>query len=266
MEATAETKELVTIETPAQFEEWIKNAKLETVQDFTVFADAYKCIELLIKQAEGVKITDHDSLTIANEYAQKIKMAHKLIEGAMEPRRKELYDTYKNHKALMDGYCGPLKEAEKEIKNGIIDYNLEQERIRQDEAEKARIKAEAEAEAERERERLRKEADEAADKGDEERFEELAAQVEDVSAQDHMPVAQPAYMPPKGTTIKKNWQFEVNNLSVLIEAVIKGKAPSNFIIPNEKAIKAWVKAVGKSQEIPGIRVFDKGTVSIRSAT
>lgn len=264
MQVAEQTTELVTINNLDEFGEWIKTANLETVKDFSILADAYKCIEIVIGEAGKIKITNQDTLNLANDYLQSIKKAHKLIEGAMDPRRKELYDTYKRHKELMNGYLEPLKDSEIDGKRKVALYLQDQERIRLEEEKKK--KKEADAEAEREREQLLKEAEKAADDGDEGKFNELAAQAEEVNPQDHMPVTQPTRMPPPGMSTRENWQVVDIDLRRLIKAVHDGDPRVNIkcLVPNFSYLNQRARADKAAFNMPGVTVKDKGTVSIRT--
>lgn len=215
-----------------------------------------------LELAKEVAIIDQLSMMAADTFAKDIKRFRLSVEKEIKPHVETAFKAYKGIKGLMDKFCVPLKDAEQQIKNKMIEYNREMERIRVEAAEKAQ--REAEEVARKERERLEREALEAMDKGNEEEAELKAAQAEEVNAQDHIPVAQPGMVAPKGTTIKKNWQVEITDKDALIKAVLEEKAPSKFIIPDLKVIGQWAKAVGDTQKIPGIRVYDKGTVSIRT--
>lgn len=147
-------------------------------------------------------------------------------------------------KAIMDRYASaqePAENAERIIKKAMLKFRREEEaRVR----EEQRI---AEEKAEKERQRLEKLADRAEDRGDIEKaqaFEQRAATVV-------APVAVSDAPKVEGTAIRKVWKFEVEDASLL---------PRNFLIPDESAIGAVVRALKDRHNIPGVRAWAEETI------
>jgi hypothetical protein len=59
-----------------------------------------------------------------------------------------------------------------------------------------------------------------------------------------------------GMTSREDWDFEITDES---------KLPREFLQPNEKAIRAFIKAAKKPDAIPGVRAFAKKVISTRGA-
>jgi hypothetical protein len=216
-----------------------------------------------VEKAGKVAIVDQESLVAADAFAKDIKRFRLGIEKEFKPNVENAFKTYKELKALMDKYCVPLKNAEQQIKNEMLVYSRKMEQIRKEAAEKAQ--KEAEEAAKKERERLEKEAEEAAAKGNVEEFEEKKSQSEEVTVMDHMPITQPGPASPKGTSIKGKWMAEVTDFEELVKAVAEGKAPIDCIMVNQTYINQRARSDKKNLKIPGVRVWDEGSVSMRTA-
>lgn len=216
----------------------------------------------LLEVARKVHIVDVESCQEGTDVALTAKRLRLKIEKYHKPHIDNAHKAHKDLVKAMKELTEPLKKAEDWIKRQIVDYNREIERVRLEAAIKAQ--KEAEEKLRQEKERLDKIAMEAAEKNDESAFEEATQESESITEQDFTPVQQPKEAMPTGVSTRKNWQVEITDLKALIKAVMEGHAPENFIIANEKAIKQWAKAVGDTQKIPGIKVYDKGTVSLRT--
>jgi hypothetical protein len=216
----------------------------------------------ILAQAQRFHIVDSHTCKQGTELAKTAKQVRCKIENYHRPHIDRANKAHKELVRAMKELTEPLKQAENAIKGQVMTYTIKIERLRREAAEKAQ--REAEEKARKERERLEAEALKAAEEGDNETFSELAAEKEMVSPDDYVPVPEPAENLPEGVSTRKNWQVEITNLDALIQSVIDGKAPKNFITADMKVIGKWAKAVGDSQKVRGIRVYDKGTVSLRA--
>ncbi len=59
----------------------------------------------------------------------------------------------------------------------------------------------------------------------------------------------------EGVAVSENWQYEI---------VDEGAIPREYLIPDEKKIRSAVKAMKGMTKIPGVRVYDAGTVRVRA--
>lgn len=216
----------------------------------------------LLETARKVNIIDAVSCQEGTEVALTAKRLRLKIEKYHKPHIDNAHKAHKDLVKAMKELTEPLKKAEEWIKGQIVIYNREIERVRLEAAEKAQREAEEKLRAEKER--LEAEALAAAEKGDEEAFTQAEQEREEVTKEDFTPVQAPVEKMPTGVSARKNWQVEITDLPALIKAVIETKAPESFVIANEKVIKHWAKAVGDTQKIPGVRVYDKGTVTLRT--
>ncbi|UIF90903.1 hypothetical protein [Cupriavidus sp. UYPR2.512] len=146
--------------------------------------------------------------------------------------------------ALFSPAIERLTEGKVFINNGMLVYT----RKKQAEAAEAQRKADAAAAAERAKIQQRAERAEASGKV------EKAEDLRELAATTVAPVVRIEAAKVKGVSIKANWQFEVTDPSLI---------PREFLMVDEKKIGQVVKAMKEATNIPGIRVWDAGTVSAR---
>ena len=172
----------------------------------------------------------------------------KAIEEYYKPFKEAAYNT---HKLLTseEGLCvKPLKTAADALKQTLLAYvRIKEEKVRQD---KWAAQFDAQKNAENERKARLKELEEA---GKEEEAKTL-------SVAPIVPVVQAASLDPvvpkiDGMSFKRSW---------VVDAINASELPSQYLIPDEKAIAAVVAALGTKHGIPGVTVKEKDTVSIRT--
>ena len=192
----------------------------------------------VVKAAEGVVINSDDSMQEASDILSWVAKAKKQVEDKRKFLVKPLNDHVKSINEMFKGYMAPLEKADTVLRQKVMAYRQEQERIRREEEERLRKEAEAE------RKRLEKQA-----KKD--------------GAQPPPPPPPVAPSTPEqaktvhsdmgSVTTKTVWDFEI---------VDEDKVPRSFMIVNEKAIRAAVKAGVRN--IPGVKVFQKEEFAVRA--
>jgi hypothetical protein len=184
----------------------------------------------------------------------------------------EFCDHALKHKNNIVAFFKPIKQAQDKAKKVILDQekaavvpidqgrSLLKEKMLGYEREEMKKKKEAEAKAAEEFRKQQEEQRKAEAKKREAEAEALAAQGRDVEAVElldaPLPVNSvpavapviPSTVPKSKTIIPQNWDFEITN-----EALI----PREFMIPDDKSIRALVKAQKSKTRIPGIRAFDR---------
>lgn len=139
-----------------------------------------------------------------------------------------------------------LEAAKKALTAGMLTY----QRQKQEAAAEAQRRANEAAEKERARLAQRAERAEASGKAD--KAEALREQAMTTVA----PVVAISQAKAKGVSTRANWQFEVTDPSLI---------PREFLMVDEKKIGQVVKAMKGDTNIPGIRVWDAGTVVARKS-
>ncbi|MBW1779005.1 MAG: hypothetical protein JRJ54_15695, partial [Deltaproteobacteria bacterium] len=200
---------------------------------FSVFEDQIRLCELRAKDAE-IK-TDAD-LAEVTEGAAAIKRLVKQIED----KRKEVigpHDRFvRRVNAFVRGFRDKLTGIEKELKRKIGNYSYQQELKRREEEKRIKEALKKEQEA----------LDAAADQ----------AGVERVVLPDVAPV------PEKRTTARTESGTASTRFELDFEVVEFDKVPRRYLTVNERAVKDAIKA--GVRDIPGVRIFEKPVVSVRT--
>lgn len=199
---------------------------------------------MVLDTAQQVIVKTPQQAQVAGDWRNKIKMKLKQLDE----ERKELTRPLDDVKAkIMDKYrpaIEALNSAYKLFDKGLSDYLAIQERIRQEQQRKI------EAEADKKRQEAEAKAKEWADKGNNKKVEEWLDKADNVIA----PVV--AEVPKvEGISTRKDWDFEIIN---------PNEVPRDFCIPDEKAIRAFIKATKGTKPIAGIKIFEKTIIVTNS--
>jgi len=217
----------------------------------------------ILAAARDCIVTTPQLYTQAADYLQRIKGAQKKLASKkvllLGPAKAVV-------KALNDFFAGPeleLAEAESLFKRGMLAYDQEQDRLRQEEqrkldalAAKERLKREAEARANDEKARLEREA------GNVRKAEALEAKANAaaVAAATIVPaIAQRDAPQVAGIVSRETWSALVLDKKVLIAAVAEGQVPEAALIPDSVFLNKMARALKKELNYPGVRaVVEKG--------
>jgi gas vesicle protein len=170
---------------------------------------------LTIQQKSAIKIVNQQTYNQAADALKQVKGFRNRWKAYWEPLRENAYSSYK---AIMDKIRegdDPLAQAERSLKNSILDWDEAQRR------EQERLQAEAQRKAEADEEAKRAQlAFEMEESGaDEAAIEEVvSAPVVAVAA----PVA-PTYQKASGVSTRANWVCVVTDVKALCKAIGAGK-------------------------------------------
>lgn len=235
MTTTTENEMNVTVQTPDQAV-MTKSAHgaLQMVSDFEI-VDA-PTFELAADELKAIK-------SRANDLDTKRKAITKPLDDAK--------------KAVMELFRGPLDvlgRAESLLKNKMLDYQREEER----KANEARIKAEKAAQEERERLAAEAEKLRAEGKSGEAAVKEQVAD---------MVVAAPAAVPEPtkvaGLATRTSVEFEITDLHALVQHIAANPELLGLVQENATKVRAYVRGLGMSCKLPGVRVFEKQSLASR---
>jgi hypothetical protein len=228
---------------------------------------------------EKVMVTDQDTADMAvaeirelEEIARKVdakrkyyiepsKLAIDRINADMQPIVKECT-------AIAGTWRGRLLDFQRAEDARRREAEAAARRQAEEAARKQREEAEARAAEQR---RL---ADEAAKAGDVgaaaaaavEAQNTLAAAEMEIEAQTSAALAVQSAPVPRaaGVGVRENWQAEVTDIHALIAAAAANPtAFAMYLQPNEQALRATAKATKGAVSIPGVRIFDQGSLSVR---
>ena len=195
-------------------------------------------------EAAELKVTSPGTYRMANALLLQIKVVQGKVNEIFDPQIKKAHDA---HRAALDTkrkFMDPLVATERSLKQQMIEYDREQERIA--EKERRRLQHEADEKARKERERLEAHA---AKLKTEKRRDEILAKAETVVA----PVVEVPKATPKasGTTVLITWDPVVED---------KAKVPEMFKLVDITALKRLGRTKDQPSDIPGIRWEEKRTM------
>lgn len=205
----------------------------------------------LSTQARDIVIQNDADNFAAAELLKTSRILMREIDVTFDPLKKDADRLHKSIVAAQNQHRKPVEEVERILKGKMSAYRTVQEQVRR--AEEARIRAELER---REEERREAEAKQLMDEGHFDEAGELLSS--EFSPPAPVAVFVPAPPQPQGISARNAWDFRITN---------PDKLPRRFLVPDEKAIRAVVKAMGNRapQEIPGIEVFERTDIAVRIA-
>lgn len=197
-----------------------------------------RTIDQVLEQMKALVITNDDQYQVAGEWLKRNKETQKQVKDFYEPERVATYAAYTSVTSQIKGYLDPLGKGETTIKRKMGAYTAEQEQKRREEERRL-------AEEARKREEERR-LQEAVDTGDETLLDE-PIQVPIIHVEKPKPV--------EGISYADNWTFEIVDAGVI---------PRPYLMPDEKKIRAYVKALKNAGQIPGVRIFCEKSARVRS--
>jgi len=184
-----------------------------------------------------------DALAIVAE----AKRRAKVIADSFEVNVKTAHAAWKAAVAHRDGFLKPLADLETTIKQKVIAYDREQERLRQE--EQRRLQSIADEQARKERDRLLKQAERLKT---EEKKEERLAMAEAVVA----PVIEiPKAAAVSGVSTRKTWDVEIVNVNDI---------PREYMVADIKAITAFVRATKGKNQVAGCKIIEREIMAVRA--
>jgi hypothetical protein len=199
----------------------------------------------ILAEAKALIVKDEASYQEAQRIGMHCAKGSKAIETLLGDERAAAHSLWKSIVAKIKQFTDVYDEAKKIVSGKAYAWKK---------AEDERIAIEAE--------KLRKEAER---KAEEERLaqaETLAAagnaEMADAILDEPINVAPPVIEAPqgiKGASSRENWQYEITN-----DALI----PREFLMPDTKKIGQFVKNNGAHTKIPGVRVWDAGTMAFKT--
>ena len=207
----------------------------------------------MLVMAKNYAIENQPMMACAAEDLRGIKTKFKELEAQRTGLVNPLNKVVKDINALFKPALESLETAERVLKGAMSNYialeerkAMEARRKAEDEARAIRQQAEAEARAIAEQAAKASGAERAALEA------EAQAKQEEALVVAAAPVAAPVKT--EGVSYRDDWDFEIVDVA---------KIPREYLIPDEKKIRAYVKAMKESSGIDGVRVFSKKVVASR---
>jgi hypothetical protein len=198
----------------------------------------------VVERARALEVIDEQSNLMALELVKKCKQGQARVEKLFGDARQKSHSAWKSITAAIARLVDPLKEAERICGQKSYEWSAEERRKREAE-ELARQKAET---AKQEEARLDV-ADFLQQAGAEEEAERVLDEPIIV-----VPHKVEAPVRPEGVVARQNWQFSVIDAAAI---------PREYTMPDLVKLGKVVKALKSETRIPGIRVFDVGSIAVR---
>lgn len=207
---------------------------------------------VLQKQVESLVITNQMTYDVASSTLLGVKAHIKKLKEALSPQCDSAYATWQTALAQRTKYVSPYESLEKELKEKMAAYEVEQEAKRILAQEEARLRAKAETE--KLQEEYKDAIDKAIDGGDLDEAEALRQEAE-------IAVVPPAIIDTSVTKIKgvismDDYIVEITDPIKFLKAVTSKKiniAIDKIITWKVGGIKTYIKSTGTT-EIPGISI------------
>jgi transcriptional regulator of heat shock response len=200
-------------------------------------------------QAKALKIVSRETYIKAGELWKTIKAIRAKVAETFDGNIKKAHELHKSLVAEKKRHDGPLDEAERMVKRGMSDFDLEQERIRQ--AEQRRLEEIARKEAE-ERALLEAIATEEEAKRNgatkEEAAQEAAAIIDEPVTV--APVVLPKATPKMqgGPVYRTIWKARIVNEKII---------PREYLVPDMVKINGVVRSLKGAANIPGVTAYEE---------
>lgn len=202
--------------------------------------------ESLLARTASLKIVSAADYTLAAGWLKSIKGFLKAIEDARVKITKPINEGLRNLNGQAADASAPFLQSERRIKQAMIEFSDEQDRIRAEEQRKANDAAE------KERLRLQEIADRAAAKGQESKAEAFQERASSVVA----PVTQRAAPAVSGISVPKVWTFDITDPALI---------PREFLSVDESKIRRVVMAMKGDTRIAGVRVYEQKRIASSAA-
>ncbi len=228
-------------------------------------------VDLCVQQANDITIEDAVDLDNAAVFVRGLKTILSRINDTFDRSIALANKTHKEIIAAKKAHADPIKRAEIIVKDRIGQYQMDQERIQR--AEQKRLRAQQEdrerkaREEEAERQRKLREEEEArlaeAQRLEDEGKAAEAEAVLDAAPPEAAPIV-PEHVPPpkapampkaKGISMTSVWKWTIINVEMI---------PREFLMVDEKALNAHVRAKKGDTRVAGISVHEEKQVGARS--
>lgn len=232
-----------------------KTGSVKDADDAVVTAGlAIQEVTPILEHARSLEVTDQGSYEIAMEGAARCARGKARVEELFGEAR-DL--AHKAHKAI----TGAIKRVTDPLKRAQDIYS--RKAYAWEKAEKDRLEAEELARQEAEREKLEDQKADVAEFLDAAGAHDEAEQLLDEEPVSVAPRKVEGPTRPEGTSTRENWQWRCEDLKALVEAVASGGVPLSVVTTAGPVITKMVKALKGETNLPGIRVWDQGTVAVK---
>ena len=217
--------------------------------------------DALFKKSEGAleaarywKITSPETAVEVGDQIKTVKALAREVNGKRLKITKPLNDALKEVNALFAPAKDWLVEAERILKNTLLQYQNEQARIARE------LQAKADAEARKEREKLERRAAKAEAKGKEDKAEELREQAETKIA----PVVTSAAPKLAGISRRETWKAEITDKGTLLKHIVEKRPDLLPLVKiDQSALNGMARVLKGELDLPGVEVSKEASIAAR---
>lgn len=229
---------------------------MSTTEVIATPADLEAEVPVVVQWAKGLTISNQEEFEDTGMRLQQIKGAIKRLGDFFRPMKRKQDEA---KQAILDKEkeaLRPWTEAETLAKRAILTYTDQQRRVAEDRRRK--LQAEADEQARREREALQKKAETSVKPETKQRYAEAAA---NVSA----PIVHvaPSVEKVAGVSVRKTWKAEIVDRAAFMAFVHEHKR-DDLVLPNEKVLDAYAKAMKQAASIPGVLFSEEQSLASSS--
>jgi hypothetical protein len=208
----------------------------------------------VVERASAIRVSNPKEYQGAADFLKAVKLTQKRVEEWFAEPVKAAHQAWKALTNRRDETMQPLVNAERTVKNKMVVYAQEQERIRA--AEQARLQAEADEKARLERERLEKQA---AKLKTPELREQRFAEAATIAA----PVVTVATTTPevKGQSFRKTWKAKIVDPKAAVMAVMQWPDWTAYVELNECELNRFAARTRGTITVNGVQWYEETTLA-----
>jgi hypothetical protein len=210
--------------------------------------------------ARQLAITTPERYSFAGDRLTSIKAERKIVEARLNRVYDPAYKAYKEALALKQESLAPYDEAEKILKKSMLEYHRieEDQRRRAEQEERMQREAQAREDAKKESEAAAKrDAEYARAQGEEALAQSIERAPLPIAPKPVAPVVHEKAVPEvKGVSRRENWQYRIVDAAQI-------PLTHEFYTLDEKKIAQKAKLLKSHANIPGVEVYDEGTIAAR---
>jgi len=210
----------------------------------------------VVAQAGAVVVKTAEQYAGAADFLKAIKGAQKRVTDHFGPMKAAAHAAWKTITGKEAETMAPLTEAEALVKQRMLCYSNEQDRLRR--AEQARLQAEADAAAERERARLEKEAARLKTPELREARLEQAAAVQAPAV-----ILAPAVPKVAGQSIRKTWRAVLTDPHAAVKAITQWPDWAAYIDVRQGELDRFAARTRGQVAVPGVEFREETGLSSR---
>lgn len=200
----------------------------------------------LSAEIANFQVVDSITYNRAGQIVVALKDLKKKIQDYFKPMKDKAYKAWKEICDTERAELSKIEPYEKKLSGLMISWQVEQERKRAEEQRK--VEEELRKREEELRLRVAEELEKQGKKEEAEKLLEEPIDIPTIKVDSEVPKVD-------GMTTREEWLFEI---------VDESQIPREFLMPDEKKIRAYVRAMKDKARIPGVKIYKSAIIVRRS--